>query len=85
MKGSTSTLFYLFSNKSETLPLESKVNITTIAMSPNGNLMLLVNEGGLLVSCCMLVKCHQLGAVCRSYIISQVMYLGQVFIYTHHI
>ena len=42
--------FYLshnlyFSNKSETLPVESQLNITTLALAPDGNLLIAVNEG----------------------------------------
>ena len=37
--------FFLFSNKSETLPFESNFNITTVAVSPNGYTLIVVNEG----------------------------------------
>ena len=40
-----------FSNKAETLPIESKFNITTIAISPDGWLLLLVNEEGECLLC----------------------------------
>ena len=33
------------SNKSETLPVESTMNITAIALSPDSSLMIAVNEG----------------------------------------
>jgi len=39
------TLSYGFSNKSKTLPVESQMNITTLALSPNGQLLIAVNEG----------------------------------------
>lgn len=34
-----------FSNKSETLPVESQFNITAAGLSPDGNLLIAVNEG----------------------------------------
>jgi periodic tryptophan protein 2 len=39
------------SNKSETLPIESKFNITLTAMSPDGWLIMLVNEEGECLLC----------------------------------
>ncbi len=36
----------LNSNKSETLPVESQFNVTTIEVSPDGWLIILVNEEG---------------------------------------
>jgi hypothetical protein len=35
---------FLSSNKSETLPIESEVNITCMALSPDGYTMIVVNE-----------------------------------------
>ena len=37
---------FKISNKAETLPVESQFNITTVAISPDGWLLLLVNEEG---------------------------------------
>ena len=39
------------SNKAETLPIESQFNITTIEVSPDGWLILLVNEEGECLLC----------------------------------
>ena len=36
---------YIFSNKSGTLPVESNMNITALALSPDASLMIAVNEG----------------------------------------
>lgn len=38
--------FFNYSNKSRTLSLESKFNYTAVAMSPNGCLMVAINEKG---------------------------------------
>ncbi|KAF6032206.1 PWP2 [Bugula neritina] len=54
--GNRISAFDLKNNKSETLPLESKLNITTVGLSPNGNLMLLVNEEGEGYLCSLLNK-----------------------------
>jgi hypothetical protein len=40
--------FSIFSNKTETLPVESRMNITALALAPNGQLMIAVNESQLL-------------------------------------
>lgn len=37
-------LIFLCSHKSETLPIESRYNFTTLALSPNGMLLIAVNE-----------------------------------------
>ncbi|KAK2164936.1 hypothetical protein LSH36_57g02051 [Paralvinella palmiformis] len=44
--GNRITLFDLKNNKSETLPIESHFNITAITISPDGNLLIAVNEDG---------------------------------------
>lgn len=49
--GNRITLFDLKNNKSETYPIESKFNITTSAISPDGWLILLVNEEGECILC----------------------------------
>ena len=41
---------YLFSNKSETLPIEARMNITCIALSPDGYTFIAVNEGKFFIS-----------------------------------
>lgn len=35
----------IFSNKSNTLPVESRYNYTSIDLSPNGVLLIAINEG----------------------------------------
>ncbi|KAI0226931.1 Periodic tryptophan-like protein 2 [Lamellibrachia satsuma] len=44
--GNRITIFDLKNNKSETLPVESQLNITTLALAPDGNLLIAVNEDG---------------------------------------
>ncbi|GFR04401.1 periodic tryptophan protein 2 homolog [Trichonephila clavata] len=44
--GNRISLFDLRRNKSETLPIESRYNFTTLALSPNGMLLIAVNEYG---------------------------------------
>lgn len=47
MQMETSVL--VFSNKSSTLPVESNFNFTTLDLSPNGCMLIAVNEGKLIV------------------------------------
>ncbi|XP_042904814.1 periodic tryptophan protein 2 homolog [Parasteatoda tepidariorum] len=44
--GNRITLYDLKNHKSETLPIESRYNFTTLALSPNGRLLLAINEPG---------------------------------------
>ncbi|XP_013385709.1 periodic tryptophan protein 2 homolog [Lingula anatina] len=44
--GNRITVFDLKNNKSETLPVESRLNITAAALSPDANLLIAVNEEG---------------------------------------
>ncbi|KAF8794527.1 Periodic tryptophan protein 2 like protein [Argiope bruennichi] len=44
--GNRINLYDLRKNKSETLPIESRYNFTTLALSPNGMLLVAVNEPG---------------------------------------
>ena len=44
--GNRISIFDLKNNKSETLPVESKFNLTALALSPDGNLLIAVNEEG---------------------------------------
>ncbi|XP_022257607.1 periodic tryptophan protein 2 homolog [Limulus polyphemus] len=43
--GNRITIFDLKNNKSETLPIESRYNFTSIALAPNGCILIAVNEG----------------------------------------
>ncbi len=38
--------FHDFSNKSRTLPFENRKNISCIALSPDGNVLISIDEGG---------------------------------------
>lgn len=49
--GNRVTIFDLKNNKSETLPVESNFNVTTVEISPDGWLILLVNEEGECLLC----------------------------------
>ena len=44
--GNKISLFDLKNHKSETLPVESRFNFTTLDLSPNGISLLAVNEDG---------------------------------------
>ncbi|XP_077996881.1 periodic tryptophan protein 2 homolog [Glandiceps talaboti] len=44
--GNRVSIFDLKNNKSETLPIEAKMNITCVAMAPDGNSMIVVDEEG---------------------------------------
>ncbi|ELU01708.1 hypothetical protein CAPTEDRAFT_223834 [Capitella teleta] len=44
--GNRISIFDLKNNKSETLPVESRMNITVLALAPNGKLMIAINEDG---------------------------------------
>lgn len=54
--GNRITVFDLKSNKSETLPFESSLNITTIAVSPNGYTLIVVNEEGEALLCSLISR-----------------------------
>lgn len=54
--GNRITVFDLKSNKSETLPFESDFNITTIAVSPNGYTLIVVNEEGEALLCSLISR-----------------------------
>lgn len=49
--GNRITLYDLRNHKSETLPIESRYNFTTLALSPNGMLLIAVNEPGEALIC----------------------------------
>ncbi|KFM72539.1 Periodic tryptophan protein 2-like protein, partial [Stegodyphus mimosarum] len=49
--GNRITLYDLRNHKSETLPIESRYNFTTLALSPNGMLLVAVNEPGEALLC----------------------------------
>ncbi|XP_054706940.1 periodic tryptophan protein 2 homolog [Uloborus diversus] len=49
--GNRITLYDLRNHKSETLPIESRYNFTTLALSPNGMLLIAVNERGQALLC----------------------------------
>ena len=44
--GNKISVFDLKSNKTETLPIESRFNCTSIALSPNGTVLIAINEDG---------------------------------------
>jgi periodic tryptophan protein 2 len=44
--GNRLTIFDLKNNRSETLPVESKLNITAVALAPDANIMIIANEDG---------------------------------------
>ena len=44
--GNKISVYDLKSNKSETLPIESRYNYTSIALSPNGTILVAINEDG---------------------------------------
>lgn len=54
--GNRVTVFDLKNNRSETLPVESGKNITCIALSPDGYIMILVNEEGEAYLCSLISK-----------------------------
>ncbi|ESP03657.1 hypothetical protein LOTGIDRAFT_198984 [Lottia gigantea] len=54
--GNRLTVFDLKNNKSETLPIETKQNISTIALSPNGCLMIAVTDDGEAMLCSLISK-----------------------------
>lgn len=39
----------IFSNKTQTLPVESRFNYTSIDLSPNGVLLIAINEGTIIL------------------------------------
>ncbi|KAJ1679121.1 U3 snoRNP protein [Spiromyces aspiralis] len=43
--GNRVTVFDLVNNKAETLPFENRKNIEWISLTPNGNLLLTIDEG----------------------------------------
>lgn len=44
--GNRISVYDLKNNKSQTLPVESRYNYTTVALSPNGSLLIAINEDG---------------------------------------
>ncbi|XP_077866137.1 LOW QUALITY PROTEIN: periodic tryptophan protein 2 homolog [Saccoglossus kowalevskii] len=54
--GNRVSLFDLKNNKSETLPIEAKMNVTCVAIAPDGNTMILVDEGGSSLLCSLISK-----------------------------
>lgn len=59
--GNRISFYDLRRNKSETLPIESKYNFTTLALSPNGMLLVAVNEvgGALLINIARRIVIHR--------------------------
>ncbi|XP_041358721.1 periodic tryptophan protein 2 homolog [Gigantopelta aegis] len=54
--GNRVTVFDLKNNKSETLPVESRLNIACMALSPDGYTLILVNEEGEAMLCSLISK-----------------------------
>ncbi|KAL4230154.1 U3 snoRNP protein [Mactra antiquata] len=54
--GNKVTVFDLKNNKSETLPIEASMNITCIALSPDGYTFIVVNEDGEALLCSLISK-----------------------------
>ncbi|XP_076319456.1 periodic tryptophan protein 2 homolog [Tachypleus tridentatus] len=54
--GNRITIFDLKNNKSETLPIESRYNFTSIALAPNGCILIAVNEAGEASLCSLISK-----------------------------
>ncbi|XP_053398750.1 periodic tryptophan protein 2 homolog [Mercenaria mercenaria] len=54
--GNRVTVFDLKNNKSETLPIEARMNITCIALSPDGFTFIVVNEDGEALLCSLISK-----------------------------
>ncbi|XP_052077596.1 periodic tryptophan protein 2 homolog [Mytilus californianus] len=54
--GNRISIFDLRNNKSETLPIETQMNITCMALSPDGYTLIVVNESGEALLCSLISK-----------------------------